>query len=198
MEPKDWGGLLETMYTNFDEKDIPEKIVKLKNKVQSLLNMKSEEFMKEIKIISEEERNYLNSPVLDSLYDTYKNALLFHLNIPFQNSLNFILNSKLFTGLYLSWKNDFGTYNPSFVVMRNFIENPTEEQFFSFSIYIEKGNKMEQEQRFLPRDAFDQTGKVKDKYLCLLDHNFYVSNKLHKAYGKTVLNKIIEAKLYHT
>lgn len=196
MEPKDWGGLLETVYTNFDEKDIPEKIAKLKTRVQALLNMKCEEFVKEIKTFTEEERNYLNSPVLDTLYDIYKDGMFYwsvkrHFSKPI---MKFILNSKLFIGIRLSGHNIFAEtlydkFFEEFLYTRKFIENPTEDKFFLFS------SAYESRKIYLPKDAFDETGKVKEKYLYLLDYDYYIDNFYSKDYGKTIFRKIIDANI---
>lgn len=95
MEPSDWGGLLEIMYSQFEEKEIDEKIVKLKERLQNLLLVPSmDEFLTAVNLFTEEEKNYLNSPLLDKLSST-------HYSRYDSEWVKFVLDSKIQPKLWL-------------------------------------------------------------------------------------------------
>jgi hypothetical protein len=178
MEPKDWGGLMEIMYTDYERKDIPEKIVELKNRLDLLSTYSN--FMKVLKTFTEEERNYLNSPVLDALYKTYNEIDDYEPDkMPF-TALKFALKSELTLNLKLK----HGTrYNGGYTTALMF--RIPEDDIIVVSIETQP---LKLEQKFLPSDAFDENGKVLEKYLYLLDHRY-------ESTGFVTPRKIAEAKV---
>jgi len=66
-----WGGLLETIYGNCqDTKEVPKKIRILRRKITRLEESKTIEDIQYSLHFTKEERNYLNSPLLDEIFDT--------------------------------------------------------------------------------------------------------------------------------
>jgi hypothetical protein len=66
ISPSDWGGIIGTMYDSFSTNEIDEKIIKLQrrlNKFNYVTNR--EEIIELAKTFTDEERNYINSPLLD-------------------------------------------------------------------------------------------------------------------------------------
>lgn len=155
MEPKDWGGLLEIMYSQFEEKEIDEKIVKLKERLQNLSTFSdNKELFLAGKLFTKAERDYLNSPVLDEIFAIQKGMIWFP-----TVATKFVLNSNLKILLRINHLAGFITC----MLMQNFDK--------TFSVYIET-RAWQTEERLLPKDVFTEKGDVKEEYLYLLDHSY--------------------------
>lgn len=154
MEPKDWGGLLEIMYSQFEEKEIDEKIVKLKERLQNLLTLNNKDFLLAAKSFTKEERDYLNSPVLDEIFAIEKCLTWFP-----AVATKFVLNSNLQTLLRINHLSGFIT-----CMLRQNCDK-------TFSVYIET-RAWQTEEKLLPKDIFTEKGDVKEEYLYLLSHSY--------------------------
>lgn len=162
MEPKDWGSLIEVMYTDFEKKDIPLEIEFLKSRLDLLSTYK--DFMEVIKTFTEKERNYLNSPVLDALYKTYSELDEYDPDKMLFAAIKFALKSEL--TLYLKLKH--GTrYNGGYSTGLMFYM--PKDNMYVVSVETQP---LKMEQKILPGDAFDENGKVHEKYLYLPDHRY--------------------------
>lgn len=178
MEPKDWGGLIEVMYTDFERKDIPEKIVELKNRLDLLSTYRN--FMKVIKTFSEEDRNYLNSPILDALYKTYGELDDYDPDKMPLTAIKFALKSELTLNLKLTHGTKYNGGSTTALMFR-----VPKDNIYVVSI---ESQPFKMEQKILPGDAFDENGKVHEKYLYLLDHRY-------ESTGFVTPRKIVEAKV---
>lgn len=155
MEPKDWGGLLEIMYSQFEEKEIDEKIVKLKERLQNLITFSNnKDFFLAAKSFTKEECDYLNSPVLDEIFAIEKCLIWFP-----TVATKFVLNSNLQILLRINHLSGFTT-----CMLKQNCDK-------TFSVYIET-RAWQTENKILPKDVFTEKGKVKEEYLYLLNYSY--------------------------
>lgn len=68
--PSEWGGIVGTMFETFSVEEIEEKIIKLWRKLDKFNYVKDRtEIYDLLKTFTKEERDYINSPLLDMFYE---------------------------------------------------------------------------------------------------------------------------------
>lgn len=70
ISPIEWGGIVGTMFETFSVGEIDEKIIKLWRKLDKFNYVKDRaEIYDLLKMFTKEERDYINSPLLDTFYE---------------------------------------------------------------------------------------------------------------------------------